>query len=359
MPPDVNSKQDAWLRSRMRHSQSGYTVRKPVRSTQPKLFADITSQLNTPEPPATPVSKTPQSYVTIPTSSKPISDFKALQSPVILNDIKTNSTYTSPRLKPTVGLTRVSHTKVLNRTAVGLRKSSGNNTPSLESHKLTPKLVVSLAIVVFLAGLYVNLTGFRTNHIVEVQAANLTKIANSVTAAAKVKKPTGSPAISTVKPTATDLANYVVAPSLPRYIIIPTIGVDARTLSVGMAYDGSIADPNNIYDAGWDNQSSVPGQPGAMLIDGFVSDSTANGVFYNINKLSQGSLIEVENGSGTIFTYLVIKTQAYPTGNINMTTASEPIIAGRPGLNLITSAGDVIPGTNQFSGRTVVYAALQ
>lgn len=42
-----------------------------------------------------------------------------------------------------------------------------------------------------------------------------------------------------------------------------------------------------------------------------------------------------------------------------MTTASEPIIAGRPGLNLITCPGDVIPGTSQFNERIVVYAALQ
>lgn len=122
--PDVNSKQDAWLRGRMRRNQSGYTVRKPVRPAQPKLFADITSRLNTPEPPANPVNKTPRSYVTFPAVSKPVSDFKALNPSLVSNDIKTNSTYISPRLKPTVSLIRVSRTKVLNRTAVGLRKNS-------------------------------------------------------------------------------------------------------------------------------------------------------------------------------------------------------------------------------------------
>lgn len=51
-----------------------------------------------------------------------------------------------------------------------------------------------------------------------------------------------------------------------------------------------------------------------MLIDGFISGSTADGVFHNISKLSQGNLIQIENGSGTLFSYLVIKTQVYPAG---------------------------------------------
>ena len=105
-----------------------------------------------------------------------------------------------------------------------------------------------------------------------------------------------------------------------------------------------------------DNESSEPGQPGAVLIDGHVSSWTAHGVFYGIKTLVAGDVIQIQRGDGSVFTYKVVRSQIYPAGSVNMAQAMTAVVAGQPGLNLITCTGDVIPGTSQFNQRIIVFA---
>lgn len=218
--------------------------------------------------------------------------------------------------------------------------------------------LITLAALLIVCGLYGSLVGWRTNHIAQVQAAKLTQQANKAAVSTKANSASSS-VPSTIKPSPAAVANYVVAPNLPKYLIIPKLGVDARVLSVGVNTEGALETPDNVYDTAWYNESAEPGQPGAMLIDGHVSSWTAHGVFYGIKTLVAGDIIKVERGDGTIFTYTVVKNQVYPSGNVNMTSAITPVVAGQPGLNLITCTGDVTPGTSQFNERIVVYATLQ
>jgi hypothetical protein len=224
---------------------------------------------------------------------------------------------------------------------------------TIRRSKLQTATIV-LAVVIVIAGGYISFLSIRANHAAQVQVAKLTQQANN---AAKSSGYTSVP--STIKPSAAAIANYAVAPSLPRYLMIPKLDVDARVLSVGVNVKGALETPSNVYDTAWYNESAQPGQPGAMLIDGHVSSWTTHGVFYGIKKLVTGDLIKVERGDGTIFTYSVVKSQVFPSGNVNMTSAITPIVAGQPGLNLITCTGDVIPGTSQFNERILVYATLQ
>ncbi len=220
----------------------------------------------------------------------------------------------------------------------------------------------TLAVLIILIGAYISLVGTKANNIVVMQAAKLTAQANK---AAITSPPTStqntskSSVPSTIKPSAPAISSYVVAPTHPRYITIPKLGVDSRVLSVGVNADGALATPNNVYDAAWYKESSLPGQPGAMLIDGHVSSWATNGVFYGIKKLVAGDLIKIERGDGVIFTYSVVKSQIYPAGNVDMQSAITPVEAGKPGLNLITCTGKVSPGTSEFTERIVVYAKLQ
>jgi sortase (surface protein transpeptidase) len=204
-----------------------------------------------------------------------------------------------------------------------------------------------MAVVIFIGGLYISLVGLKANHIAVAQATKLTQDANNSSES--------NPALATVKPTASDLANYTVAPDLPRYIKIPKLGVDARVLSVGVNSKGEINTPNNINDTAWYNESSKPGEDGAMLIDGHISSWTANGVFYNLKELAPGDLIQIIRGDNTFFTYKVVKTVVYPANNVDMQSALKPVVPGTPGLNLISCYGDVEPGTNLFNERIVVY----
>jgi hypothetical protein len=207
------------------------------------------------------------------------------------------------------------------------------------NRKIIKQAVTLIAIAIFISGVVLTINDWRS-------VKQATKLAGSTSKAV---------APSTVKPAVAAVASYTVAPDMPRYIDIPKLGVHARVLPVGVTSSGALGTPDNVYDTDWFNQSAKPGQPGAMLIDGHVSSWTTNGVFYGIKTLVAGDTVQVERGDGVVFTYKVIKSQIYSANDVNMTAALTPIVAGHPGLNLITCTGDVIQGTNEFNERVVVF----
>lgn len=229
------------------------------------------------------------------------------------------------------------------------------STKTIRSHKGRSKLqyaLLTFAIILVVGGLYESFVGWHTNQVAQAAAAKLTQQANSNSSGSN------STALSTVKPSAAAIANYAVAPNLPRYLIIPKLNVNARVFSVGVNSSGALNTPNNVYDTAWYNESAQPGQPGATLIDGHVSSWTTRGVFYGIKTLIPGDQIKVVRGDGTIFTYSVVKSQVFASGNVDMNSAITPVVPGQSGLNLITCTGDVIPGTSEFNQRVIVYATL-
>ncbi len=208
--------------------------------------------------------------------------------------------------------------------------------------------IVGIAICMVIVGAYFSLVGLRATHVEQIQAEKLTQEANNQNGTSN------NP--STVKPSSSTVSNYVVAPDLPRYLNIPKLGVHAIVLQVGKTSSGALATPPNVFETAWYTGSAKPGQPGAVLIDGHVSSWTAHGVFYGLHTLVAGDIIQIERGDGTMFTYKVVKKQVYPANKVDMQAAITPVIAGKPGLNLITCTGHVIPGTSLFNERVIVFA---
>ncbi|HEU4967085.1 MAG TPA: class F sortase, partial [Candidatus Saccharimonadales bacterium] len=68
---------------------------------------------------------------------------------------------------------------------------------------------------------------------------------------------------STTKPSQTAFEDYTVPALNPRYIYIPRLNITAIVRRLGTTPDNEIATPDNVYDAGWYQGSSRPGQPGA------------------------------------------------------------------------------------------------
>lgn len=205
---------------------------------------------------------------------------------------------------------------------------------------------LAIAVIIMVVGLSVGVYDWHFNSVNNQRAAVLVNEANhNITHVVP----------STIKPTVSELASYIVAPTLPRYLIIPKLRVDAKIVSVGVNSDGSLGTPNNVFDTAWYNKSSQPGQQGAMLIDGHISSWTTRGVFYGLNTLLPGDSIDVQGGNGAIFTYKVVKTEVYNVNNVNMNAALSPINPTKPGLNLISCTGDVIAGTSEFNKRIIVF----
>jgi sortase (surface protein transpeptidase) len=208
--------------------------------------------------------------------------------------------------------------------------------------------LVGLAAIVFIVGMTASFQTIKTNHAASAAVAAL---------AGKAGNGTGSvPVPSIAKPSPSALSSYEVSPSLPRYIKIPRLGVDARVLQTGLTSTGALGTPDNVYDTAWYTGSAKPGQPGATLIDGHISSWTSKGVFYGLNTLETGDTIEIVNGAGEVFDYQVVRAQVYSADNVDMQSAITSVNPGMPGLNLISCYGNVLKGTSLFDQRIIVYA---
>lgn len=213
-----------------------------------------------------------------------------------------------------------------------------------ERRSKTPILLVVMAFLLFALGLGIAIMGFRTNH---KAAAEIKKISSSSVSAN----------VDQTKPDAASYGAYSVDPWLPRYLVIPSLSVQARIKQVGADSKGQLQAPYNIYDAGWYKYSSKPGDAGgAMLIDGHVSGPTKRGVFYGLKKLVNGDIITVQRGDGHGFSFRVVKSQTYDADKVDMTAALISADPEKLGLNLITCSGKVDSQTNQYNQRTIVFA---
>ena len=226
------------------------------------------------------------------------------------------------------------------------------------TNKALANFLTVISLVILISGTYVVFHDWQSNNLANINSARLVREANIAESkrTVPVAISTANPVPSTVKPPAPAVAGYIVAPELPRYLIIPKLGVSARILSVGLDPRGALRTPANVYDTAWFSGSSLPGQAGAMLINGHVSSWTTRGVFFGLKTLIPNDIIKLERGDGTMFTYQVVSSQLYDANNVDMAAAMTSIDPDKPGLNLITCTGDIINGTYNFTERIVVFA---
>ncbi|HWB38804.1 MAG TPA: class F sortase [Candidatus Saccharimonadales bacterium] len=220
-----------------------------------------------------------------------------------------------------------------------------------QPRQISHRLIISN--VLLLSALAVILVGIFGAH--QDTQINQTAVTQAKKSQASISKSTPLP--KTTKPKSAAVASYEVPAADPRYLTIPKLGVHARVLNVGLTPDGSINTPGNVFDTAWYNGSARPGQQGAMLVDGHISDWTTNGVFYELDRLVPGDEVQIERGDRQVFSYKVEAVKTYSANDIDMKQVLSPIKSGVPGLNLISCSGDVIYGTNDFNERIVVYTS--
>lgn len=211
------------------------------------------------------------------------------------------------------------------------------------------KLMFSMAALVFISGMTVAALQLRTNKEVISQVRQNPK--NSVAAAVSQDEP-----VSEEEPTKAAMAAHRADPSLPRYVRIPSLKVFAQVQRQGIGKNGALKAPGNVHNAGWYENSSKPGEAGAVLLDGHVAGPTKRGVFYNIKNLKAGQTIEIERGDGQKFTYKVVKTVVSKAAQTDMAAAMLSVAAGKGGLNLITCTGQYDHKTGEYDQRLIVFA---
>lgn len=247
------------------------------------------------------------------------------------------------------GHVRQQRSRVLRRQSVV--KPQVNTTVPKTPTSTRAVLLTVMAVVVFVFGMLASWTTLKTSQQANEQVAALSKKAGEQTANSGA-----ADLPSTNKPSDTAVRQYMVAPDMARYLNIPKLSVHARVMQAGVTSKGSLASPNNIYDADWYTGSAKPGQPGATLIDGHVASLKKPGIFYGLKSLVPGDQIQIIRGDNMVLTYKVIKSQTYSSSNVDMHAALTPITKGKSGLNLITCTGKVKANTHEFDQRLVVFA---
>ena len=212
-------------------------------------------------------------------------------------------------------------------------------------------LLYAMAGLLLVAGGYVVISGIRTNDHVKAQVKQLQSASQSSDDAGDT--PTDE------KPTTAAVSGYTVAPLLARYLDIPKLGVHARVRPLGIKNDNTLKAPTNGYDVGWYDASSRPGENGAMLIDGHSNVLGTPGVFAKLPKLVAGDVIKVTRGDGKVLSYKVRTVETVDDKKVDMSSLLVSADTAKPGLNLITCAGDVIPGTLHLNKRALVQAVLE
>ncbi|MGH2497119.1 MAG: class F sortase, partial [Ktedonobacteraceae bacterium] len=145
----------------------------------------------------------------------------------------------------------------------------------------------------------------------------------------------------------------------PVRLVIPAIGVSATIEGVGVTFSGDLAVPQQHPwdDVGWYTAGPRPGERGSSVIDGHLDRPGGSpAVFWYLRNMRVGDEVMVMDAYGKTLKFHVREIQLYAPQDAPI----QQIFGNDTGdfLNLITCAGDWIPGQHQTTLRLVVYTSL-
>lgn len=233
--------------------------------------------------------------------------------------------------------------------------------PLLRRIHLKPSQIVGILLVVIIAVFFGRVAIWEHNYLSAMEGSDRDTPATNGTSGVIYD---GGDDVDETEPTETEIANYVVAPNMPRYFSIPSLGIiNARIAEVGLRSDGSVDVPRNAYMIGWYNGSVLPGANGTALLDAHGGD-LGNGIFRNLPRVQIGAEINIEMGDGRLFTYKVVDTATRPLDGENnadsyMSTALTSPQPGVASLTLITCTGEWSQLRQTYLDRFFARAVLQ
>ena len=140
----------------------------------------------------------------------------------------------------------------------------------------------------------------------------------------------------------------------PERMRIDRLGIEAPLVRLGINADGNMAAPNEPELIGWYEFTAKPGTGSGNAVVAGHRDWRGYGpaVFWDLDDLERGDIIEVELRDGSVVRYAVTAGHTYPVADLDM----REILARteEETLTLITCAG-ALQG-NDYTDRHVVRA---
>ena len=141
----------------------------------------------------------------------------------------------------------------------------------------------------------------------------------------------------------------------PKQIEIPSIGVSAAVIPLGLNRDGTLAAPRSYHQAGWYQAGPEPGEQGPAVVVGHVDSEQGPGVFYRLRQLHRGDTIRIDREDGSAVEFRVDRLERrhkkdFPTESVYGRTNA-------PVLRLVTCSGDFDVRSGHYTDNMIVYAS--
>ncbi len=145
-------------------------------------------------------------------------------------------------------------------------------------------------------------------------------------------------------------------------LILPSAGIRASVVQVGLTPHGAMGSPDNPFVVGWFNRSAAPGRPGNALLGGHrdyqdLSGNVDVGVCWELNKTQVGDqLIMFEQSSDRYLVYDIVETASIRPESLEaarfLSQTRESVVT------LFTCSGEFDAETHSYSERIVVVGLL-
>ena len=156
----------------------------------------------------------------------------------------------------------------------------------------------------------------------------------------------------------------VPAPAVPRAAVgvdperirIPSIGVDAPVVDLGLNLDRTLQVPGNYAETGWWSGGAQPGAPGPAVVVGHVDSTTGPAVFHRLGDLRPGDAVEVADPAGQVRRFRVVRLEEHPKDEFPTDAVYGP--TGGPELRLVTCSGNFDRRSGHYEDNLIAYATL-
>jgi hypothetical protein len=141
----------------------------------------------------------------------------------------------------------------------------------------------------------------------------------------------------------------------PTKIRLPSIGIEAPIVNVGLEDDGGMEIPDDVSTAGWYELGVAPGEAtGTAVISGHVdSREQGRGAFWDLRRMDVDDVVTVDHADGTTSEWRVVARTSYPKDELPVADLFTRF--GDPRLVLITCDGYFDRDARSYSDNVVVY----
>jgi len=146
--------------------------------------------------------------------------------------------------------------------------------------------------------------------------------------------------------------------SVPLRVQIPSVGIDAPLIRLGLDSDGAVAVPPMSVptEAGWFTGDPTPGEPGTAVIVGHVDTDHGRAVFYPLGNVQPGASVIVDRADKKHAQFRVTSVEVVDKNQFPARRVYGGDESGTPQLRLITCGG-AFDGRH-YADSLVVYTQL-